>query len=414
MLKKGSSSFARIQTGKLTGLININFISKPTSRAGSRSRSSEVGDVLGGAQSQEFQPGKLGLDGKSWTSVRALVNDVAIGINARYGEPEYREIRRYLQELIKSICGHHMNLAEAKVQREVATFKIRNKYNITKGDMRIISKWFGEVAGAINVLNTGDYVLLTMPSGNQPLYDFIAEKKDGSVHYFSAKSAGGSSTSLGNLKFIMSTYSSKNPKLAGLKRSGAMDMLDRLMNAKDKGYTTTFNILAFFNDEFSSKVRQIITILDGLHPYPTNGLEDLDEWFLSLKAEGSKVTEQGFIDTINKVYDTVLSDFGKPSRATVSSLSKMFKNKGGNTFDGGYLYYPMGQYIMQWGNNTPMMIDALNTIANWKNNIYQSTADLDLSGAKISVLGFAENTFRFSYNAMAMKPNNRPLGFKEI
>ena len=95
------------------------------------------------------------------------------------------------------------------------------------------------------------------------------------------------------------------------------------------------------------------------------------------------------------------------------------------TYDGGYIIYPMGSYIVAYMNRddvkrTPdkpnklhRFIDALDMLANFGSYISQITVDMDSKSTKIQILKFSKNKFRFSYNGMAKKPANRPIGFKE-
>jgi hypothetical protein len=128
-----------------------------------------------------------------------------------------------------------------------------------------------------------------------------------------------------------------------------------------------------------------------------------------------KKKEKDFLNIMNKVYNEVLSDQpGKTPAATDKSLKDMFKTRDSKEYDGGYLIYPLGSYIVSYMNAKTEYREALNLLAGFANFISQCTIDMTATTTTIKILKFSKNEFRFSYNGGSKYPGNRPIGFKEV
>jgi len=399
LVKKGNSNYAKVQVGRKIGFLNINAITKPTGKSRS------VGSVIGGGKnSKEFTPDKFSLGGSEFGNVGSLVSTVSSRIYNVYGGDEYAEIRRYLDDIVKSITGHTM--LNEKVKRFSRAYKT-GKYEITDGDMKIISKNFGEVIGAMFLLKTNKKMaVIGFPSSvKEGLYDIYGKDDKGRVHYYSAKSAGGSSTSMANLNFIRKNF---HDNAFVQNYMSEMEIIDSLINTPE--YGTIYNINAFFNDNLSRKVREMVKILNGISKNRITNLEpdSLDVWLDDVRANQK---ENVFVDTMNTIYNTVLGDMKGVPKTSDRVLREMFNST--SYFHHGYLLYPMGSYIVKYLNGNARYIEALNLLTNFGSYISQITVDMGQTSTEIQIIKFSKNQFRFSYNGMSKAPGNRPIGFKE-
>lgn len=404
LTKKGSSKYASVSFRRKKGLLNLNAITKPTGKT------RPVGSVIGGGKnSKEFTPDKLSLGGSEYSNVNSLVSDVSSKITNVYGGEEFAEIRRYLSEVVHNITG--ISMLSEKAPRYGISFKPKGSYDVTDADMKIISKNFGEVIGAMYLLKSNKKMkVIGFPGAmNEGLYDIYGKDDKGRMHYYSAKSAGGSSTSMANLDFIRRNFSYDNTFLQN--HMEEMEVIDSLTNVEGE-YNTVYNITAFFNDNLKKKIKEMLAILNDLS-MPNLQIGDveqatLDEWFPEIKENS---TEDEFVKTMNKLYNSVLGDLKGTPKTSEKVLREMFNSK--SNFHHGYLLYPMGSYIVKYLNNTPKYIEALNLLADFGSFISQITVDMSLSITEIQIIKFSRNEFRFSYNGMSKAPGNRPIGFKE-
>jgi len=396
LTKKGVSSYASVQYKRYNGLVSISSLRKPTIQS--------TGSIIGGGRnSKEFTPDKLGLDGTEYTNIGQFTTTVSNALVNFYGDAKYKEIRKYLSDITKSITGYHLT---EKINRFSINYKPRGSYNIAQSDMKIISKNFGEVVGAMYLLKHNKKMTIVGFPGsvNEGLYDIYGKDKKGRVYYYSAKSAGGSSTSLANLNFIKRNFSSDNAFL--MSHVKEMEIIDSLINTKE--HNTIYNITAFFNKNLPNKTKEIIGYLNELGNEKIGGVEQgtLSRWFESVKVTN---TEQEFVDVMNKIYDTVFSGGG---RTTDGVLRKMFNAKD-NPHKNGYLLYPMGSYIVTFLNSKDKYIEALNILAGFASYISQITVNMSKIHTEIQIIKFSKNKFKFTYNGMSNAPGNRPIGFKE-
>ena len=114
---------------------------------------------------------------------------------------------------------------------------------------------------------------------------------------------------------------------------------------------------------------------------------DLAKW---IKAIRKKRNEKFFLDIMNKVYDKVLSDqSGKTPKASDGALKDMFKTSSNNEYQGGYLTYPLGSYIVSYMNGKPEYLEALNLLANFGTYISQCTVDMSAKSTIIKIIKFS-------------------------
>lgn len=415
-LEKG---FAKVRIGgKQDGWIKVSQIEKPAEES-----EDEDGPqaFLGIKNSKEFTPEKLDLNGKEFSSATALVQSVSTGMKKLYGGDEFKEIRRYLSAFCEAIGG--MPLTEGSQERFSKTYTTNETFEIAKSDVMILSKNFGEVLGALYISKTNKKMkLIGFPSaGNEGLYDFYGKDKKGRKHYYSAKSAGGSSTSMENLNFITKNF--KDNKWLK-EHMNEMKVVNKLMNKP--GSNTAKNILDWFKAEQPNKIKQILSILSKAHKIKSLEKVDLAIWLQELRKDNKK-GEKKFIQALEKTYKDVLWDVGKKPKAQSSTLKDIFAADK-KDFDGGYIIYPMGSYVVAYMNRDDIkrdsekpkkehkFIDALDMLMNFGSYISQINVDMHFppESTTIKILKFSKNKFRFSYNGGAKYPNNRPIGFKEV
>ena len=395
--EKGNSKFVLVRLGNEEGYVNISKISKPN-------LSIDTDSVLGGKNSKEFIPEKFGLGGKEFKNVNGFVNEVSSSIKTAYPDSKYINVKKYISSIVEAVSGQDMNISEGKVIRYSKTYTISENFGVTEGDIKILSKNFGEIIGAIFMLKTNKKMIsIGFPSDPaQKLFDFYGKEKNDRMHYFSAKSAGGSSTALDNLNFIKKNFSTNNKFLKD--HLEEMEIIDSLINSEGKDTIT--NIINFFHKTFPQKVSKIQTIL-GITKLSQ---ESFEEFLINQRKTGSL---DNFVDSCNKVYQDILGDLrGKPPATALKTLKEMYNSKG--TYKGGFMIYPMGSYITKYLNEKPQYRKALNLLLNFGSNISQVTVNLSNKSCDIAVIKFSKNTFKFSYNDMSKKPGNRPIGFKEI
>ena len=402
--KSGRSTFAKVQIKgeSKPGFVSIANISKPDSSTGG-----DESVIGGGANSKEFTPDKMGLGGEEFSSSSALVSTVKARLNRTYSGEEYKAIKEYLSDFIKQISG--TGIVEGKADRFTKVYSTNKDYLVTASDIKILSKNFGEVIGALYIIHTNKKMSVVGFPGamNEGLYDFYGKDKRGRMHYYSVKSAGGSSTSLMNLNFIKKNFSANNTFVQ--KYMDELEAIDVLVNYK--GRNTVGNITDWFKSVEPGKVKKILSIMSKGAKISSLDQADLAKW---IKAIRKKRNEKFFLDIMNKVYDKVLSDqSGKTPKASDGALKDMFKTSSNNEYQGGYLTYPLGSYIVSYMNGKPEYLEALNLLANFGTYISQCTVDMSAKSTIIKIIKFSKNQFRFSYNGMSKAPGNRPIGFKE-
>lgn len=397
-VQRGSQQFAHITSPSgAKGLVSLSAIRKPTTKGKSGS--------IGGTTSKEFLPDKLKLVGKEYSDKNALISDVIIGLESVYGDKKYAEVRNYATECMYTITGEFSALTEGFSK----TFRLTQKYDISDVDIKILSKNFGEVLAALHIISSNKKAAKVKFSDevNGPLYDFTMEKKNGMREYYSVKSHGGSSTSMANLNFLLDNFSEDNSLLDQYKDE--IEVVRSLINDKSGGRTTLSNIEKFFDDHLPQKKLDILKKLNEVSTVEIKSLsqQDLTKWFAAM-VKNSSADE--FVSVMTHIYTNVLGDIGKPAQTTDSVLRKMHASK--SSKDNGYLYYPMGSYIVQYLNDpSKPYLKVLNILLNYGTYIHQFGVDLSASRIDISISSFSQSQFRFSYNGMSNAPANRPIGF---
>ena len=399
LYQSGKRKFANVHhnsTGTV-GYLPLSAISKPEEKT-----SSNV--IGGGKNSKEFTPDKLDLGGMQFSDINQAINFISDKLDKKYPDDQYNDIKKFLSDFFKNIFGTGLSL---KINEKFTkTFKGPDDYDIGNGDLKILSKNFGEIIGALYILKTNKKIQkIYFPENiSEGLYDFIGIDDRGVQTYFSSKAGGGSSTSLENLNFIMKQF--KDNSLV-LKHKNEMETINSLMN--DKGRTTIKNIIEFFKNNFPEKVSTILNILSSTGISITKmDVGSLDKWFLEVQ---SKTKSKKFIYIMEKIYTEVLGDAGRVPRSTKAVLEFMHKSKR-KTFNAGYLIYPMGSYIVSFLNSNDKYVTALNLITGFGSYISQVNVDIGKNEMKIGISTFSKSEFRFSYNGMSKSPGNRPIGFK--
>lgn len=411
--------FAKIKTqgpSQAEGLININFIrkrAKETKNSNSGGGEATLTAVLGGKNSAEFKPDKLKLVGQSYESKEQLASALVNNIQAEYPEPVYDEIKKYLHKCIEVVSGVKVSApTTAPLQEYAKDYAIQGEFKINPQDISTLSKNFGEALAALHSLSTNKKAKsVSFSTPNNPLWDYKINSERPLL--FSTKSKQGSSTAMANLNLILDKFvssdeeTSKNPLVQNNKKE--FSMIKRLMNKADER-TTASNIEEFYNRDLPSKMNEIIDALNkiteskGGKKLNSISQKDLDEWFSFVC---NNLDEKSFIDGMNNIYSNIL----KKSKTSGEVLSKMFKTKKSKL--NGYIYYPMGSYIVKVLNDSKSAVNLLNSILNYGSFVYQVNVNMTVNSVKISIENFKNMSFKFSWNGLSNDPGNRPIGFKE-
>lgn len=384
----------------IVGLLSINLIKKPSAKA-------SKDKIFGSPQSKEFLPEKIGLVGKTYRDKQQLASQTITGLEKAYAEEKYNEIVAYLKECVE-IASSRAFLNEGFTKK----YNLSRSYKIASSDMGILSKNFGEIVAAIYILaNNKQAAAVKFPDNiAAPLYDFIMLKQNGFAEYYSVKSLGGSSTSIENINFLLKNFQEGNSLF--IEYDHEVDVIMNLMNNKKEGITTLTNIQNFFEKYLPEKQVQIINKLNEISKNKINSLSqiELNNWF---KGMLSTASIDQFVSTMNSIYNEILADAGEgPSKAATASLMDMYNSK--SSKDNGYIYYPMGSYITKYLNNTGDYLMVLNIILNYGTYVHQFNVDMYSDRFDVSIESFKTKKFRFSYNAGAKYPANRPIGFISI
>jgi len=412
-IKNGKYAKVKMIDSGLEGLLNLNSIRKPTDDQVSKDTIDLVKAVIpGGTNSQEFRPDKLGLVGESFTSKEQLAYFVFNNIKTIYPEQEYNEIKKYLHKCMESVTGIKMDVPlEEPIQEYKQNYSVQGNFAINSRDISILSKNFGEVLAALHSLSTSKQAkrISFSPELNSPFWDYKLETVP--EKFFSVKSGTGSSTAMANLNFILDKFITTSDDIKNPLIQNNLDeykMIKSLMN-KQGVRTTVSNIEEFYNTRLQNKKTQIIELLNRMTA-PNNGpainslsQNDLDKWFNFVVNNLDKNT---FIAGLNSVYNIL-----DGSKTSSDVLSDMYSTKS-SKFNG-YIYYPMGSYIVKLLNKSKKAVDLLNGILNYGSFAYQVTVDMDPKNnqLKIQVENFKNMNFRFSWNGLSNDPSNRPIGF---
>ena len=396
LTKHKVSKFANISIGGKGGFVNISMIQKPTT--------SKEGSVIGGGtNSKEFTPDKLKLQGIKYSSSSSMISKIKSGLNSQYSDSKYREIKKYLSECLSKSSGTNISLYESFTK----SYSLSGKYNVSDGDISILSKNFGEVLAGLYILVTNKKAqTVEFPSNiSETLYDFTMTTDKGIKHFYSVKSQGGSSTALGNINYVLDKFSKDNKLFSDHKKE--IEVIRGLINDKQSGKTTICNITDLYNKILSTKKKQILNSIKKISKYKPKDLSqtELSKWFPSMVST-AKIND--FINTMNDIYNSILDK----SKVSEKKLRQMYNGKGipnGN----GYLLYPMGSYIVKYLNNDKKYLDLLNTILNYGSYVHQFTATLAKKNFKVTISSFKTSKFRYTYNAGGGYPGNRPIGFKK-
>jgi len=402
---KRVTRFARVKSlapAEMVGLVNIKHIRKPTTKGGG---------VTGTKQSKEFGPEKLGLKGKSFSDPYQLKNFIISAVNSVYSNEKFDLIREYAIDCVNAILGGS-KLTE--IYHKTYTLS-KNYSKINEQDINILSKNFGEVLGGLYTLSTNKKAksITYAEASNTPLYDYYLTTDKETKIYFSVKSRGGSSTSMANLNFLFDKFG-KDAQIYKMYPK-EFEAIKSLINTKE--YNTPKNISRFYETILANKKAPIMDKMNTISKYKLNDFstESLNLWFESMI---STVDKEIFIKTMGELYNTVLADFGRARKTTSTVLGEMYDSKNGEKYDHGYIYYPMGSYVVDYLNNFKVgnrypYLDALNTLMNYGSFISHVDVNLYPSSISVDISSVRKRFYRFSFNGMSKSLTNRPIGFKE-
>lgn len=394
LVENKNSKFASVKINNKIGYLSIANIQKPTNKSKPN------------LNSKEYTPDKLKLQGVQHKTVLELITKTKMNFGMVYKDEKYENIIEYAVHCMEIISKHPGQKARSE------TITLGRTFLLPENELKILSKNFGEVLAALYVMKVETGIKeVSFPSDiSQQLYDFSGTTTDGLQILYSVKAGGGSSTSLDNINFIIKTLPPTNKLLTTYKKE--IEVIRTIINNKEKQHTTITSIEGFFNNVLSNKQRLIVAELNKVTPKtPVINLsqESLNKWFINMKKEIS-VTK--FIKVMDIIYTNILGDFGAPPRTQNDVLEFMYNLPNATSFKNGYLYYPMGSYIVRYLNETGNYKKVLSSLLNLGNNVNQVEVNCYNGNIQIKYSEFKGSKFRFSYNGMSKKPDNRPLGFK--
>jgi hypothetical protein len=401
------SKFARIKTqDDVEGWININNLRKPSARGG---------------QSKEYTPDKFGFQGKEIFSAEEVLHVIQKGwLTQKYSNDEV------YQMILDSIDS----ISNASFSGSTTISFSRSHDDVSTKDLMILSKNFGEVLAALYVLSNPEVLSVSFPSDiSQMLFDFAAHSNKG-IQLFSVKSFGGSSTSIDNLNFILSEILIDDLNLQGFEQE--IEDVELMMKTLANEKLRTVDVIErTFLKMFPSQANKL-----------AEGLKNASQQLLgaSINLSNEELLTQGGLDVWLKGFHDYWDDLSAEEQneertESINELAVMIRELTDKVLEGrsanfegivdilssrnqrttqhGYLLYPMGSFIVKRLNESSNHLKVLNTIAN-AGNIIQATVKLYKDKVEIVLSHFADGEFRFSYNAGAKYPSNRPLGFKKV
>lgn len=370
------SKFAKVSLEDGTeGFINISAIKKPEGKSNN---------------TKELTPTKLGLKGKKYT-LDELVREIPIALNRIQLSDE---MKNHMLDCVGSIVNK--NLFEEKITFE-KTIKLSQKHNLPPAELKVISKNFGEVIGALFLLKTNKRTkYVEFPIGNQGLYDFIEYSNDDRKVYYSIKSGSGSTVSLKNINLFLDFIKLDYP-------SEDVAKLKTLITSKNK---RIIDIIVDYINDFESDIAQyIIKELD----ISELSHKELSKW----KTRSLDLPLEDNIKILKKIYDKI--DY-KITSKTIITITDLLSAKI-DTSDNGLILYPLGSYIVKSLNNNENMLNLLNgvlTLSFISNSVLQSNVDVDNESITVKLVKFKDKQFKYGFASMMSKPGNMPLGFIEI
>ncbi len=378
LMSSGKSKYANIMADDIEGFLPITAIRKPTTKI---------------INTKELTPALLGLEGRKFT-LDELVAEIPIALDHIKISDEMRD---HLLDCVGSIVNK--NLFEDTIVFE-KNIKLSQTHELSPDQIKLISKNFGEVLGAIFLLKTNKKAkFVEFPKGNQGLYDFIEYSDDNRKVYYSIKSGKGSIASLKNLGLFLSymqqDYSSEE-----------LDKIKTLIaGTKERG--TTVDIILRYINKFESDIADLIIQTLDLKEL---SFDELTKW----RQRSSIQPPQTNVALLKKIYDKIGYNF--TTITTKSIMGILMRPVSEDKSNNGLIVFPLGMYIIRKLNSDEKMLAALNSVLNFSfisSRVLQSNVDVDNSEMSFKLMRFKNKNFIFGYSATMNDPSKNAMGFIE-
>ena len=320
----------------------------------------------GSVNNKEFTPDALGFAGKRYTS-KQLYDKLCDVVKAH---PKFNKVGAFMISLIES--SHH-NLKTLDYGDSVSS-----------SDIAKIAKDFGELTGALWLMNTKYKGKAFFPSAsNEPLIDYIIETKTGDKK-ISAKAGKGAPPSIN--------------VVADALKSGEIE----ISNAEKKYAKIIIDI---------SESSTIDGILSASETYNTPGYKEAKKLLKKVTRENIEkyLNGYGYWNDAKKA----TAKFHKSMNRSVSEMmwERIYGAKNSKVRKDGIMISPMGYHLVDELNKDRKLTDLLNKVLS---SLTVEQLYLLTNGTKLEykLVPFKDGKFVFHYNANAGNPSLKKISFK--
>jgi hypothetical protein len=344
---------------------------------------------------KQLIPGKFGL-GEKPVDLRALKRIIGTSLNnwerSRKITPAVREACEYLVE----------NSAKGNDR-----FPLRFT-GLSEKEYNIILKDFGELAGAIYLLSSGEYTHVKFPVGNEKLIDYVLVKKDGFEEKFSAKAGQGGKPSITSVMPVITEMEKDSGLEPHLKKAAQVLMY---ISTEEK------------NGLYFGPLRAAIYLKTPGYKSLMNTLKNLGV-SNGVVGQSSIPSPEELLDAVNrcgsyenclKKLDDFFVDSGYKPNLNATVTQRLIETpREGKEKKWGVLHYPITAELIKWLNDprngaTDLLTRAANTLT--VTQVYLDTQGKDL---KYTVKGFSDAAFQFGSPSSMPRPTNNRIGFTMV
>ena len=320
----------------------------------------------GSVNNKEFTPDALGFAGNRYTSAQ-LEKKLYEVVKAH---PKFDKVGAFMMSLIESSSKNSKTLQYGD--------------SVSSSDIAKIAKDFGELTGALWLMNTTYKGKVFFPSAsNEPLIDYIIETPKGNKN-ISAKAGKGAPPSI---NVVADQLKSGNIKLSSVEKKYAQVIIDIADS------TTIDGILkasATYNTPGYIQAKKVLKIVDrnNIEAY----LNSYSDW------KDAKAALSSFHGSMNRNVSDMMWD-----RIYNGGNKKQRKD--------GIMISPMGYHLVDQLNKDVGLTDLLNKVLSslTVEQLYLLTNGKTLN---YKLVPFKEGKFVFHYNANAGNPSLKKISFK--
>jgi len=266
---------------------------------------------------------------------------------------------------------------------------LKNKLNFSKPDLATISKDYGEILGAMYLLNT-DYSYIEFPEAiNEPFVDIYAYKtKNSNKTLISVKSGSGSATSMRNISdpinsIDISKLNKKEQQLIqGIKAIQEYSITEGVIQASK-----------ILNAPFYNLIKNIIKS---------------DFTFQSLREYVDNLSTQEIKIIFNDLYNIKNTNYGNKIRINRTIDENTWNRKDVDKI--GYIMGPFTWYLVDYLNSDENLEILSNIVS--KVQVIQLNVDVKTSNIQFKIKPFKDSKFKFFWQGGAPNYKRNRVGFK--